>query len=103
VAEGTPAELKQRVAEQRLDLTVATGEAFAELHRRLGTRVGQADATRHLISVPTDGSAREIRALLDDIDPRGELVDHFAVHAATLDDVFLALTGAPTTKEPAHV
>jgi ABC-2 type transport system ATP-binding protein len=40
-----------------------------------------------------------VRALLDDIDPERTLVAAFAVHATSLDDVFLALT----EKEPAHV
>jgi len=34
-----------------------------------------------------------VRALLDEIDPGGGAVQRFAVHAAKLDDVFLALTG----------
>ncbi len=36
-----------------------------------------------------------MRALLDAVDPGGERVARFAVHDATLDDVFLALTGRP--------
>ncbi len=49
-----------------------------------------------------------MRALLDDVDPQRRLVAAFTVHAATLDDVFLALTGpagpaGPIAKETAHV
>jgi ABC-2 type transport system ATP-binding protein len=56
--------------------------------------------------VPTDGcaaqgSAAEVRALLDAADPGRVLIAGFAVHGATLDDVFLTLTGHP--KETAHV
>ena len=60
----------------------------------------------------TDGSAAQVRALLDEVDPTRRAVDRFAVHSATLDDVFLALTGHPTDqpehdsdddKEPARV
>jgi ABC-2 type transport system ATP-binding protein len=43
--------------------------------------------------VPTDGSAAHVRALLDELDPTRAAVARFAVHTATLDDVFLALTG----------
>jgi ABC-2 type transport system ATP-binding protein len=46
--------------------------------------------------VATDGSAAQVRDLLDEVDPgRGRLV-RFAVSAPTLDDVFLALTGHET-------
>jgi hypothetical protein len=36
-----------------------------------------------------------VRALLDEVDPDRRAVQRFAVHSATLDDVFLALTGHP--------
>jgi ABC-2 type transport system ATP-binding protein len=51
------------------------------------------------VGVATDGSAAQIRSLLDELDPARTDVATFAVHTATLDDVFLALTG----KDPAHV
>jgi ABC-2 type transport system ATP-binding protein len=93
VAEGTSAQLKERVAGHRLDLEVADAAAFAELARRLGGRAVQPDRGRLTIGVATDGSAARVRALLDEVDPTRRLVDRFAVHSATLDDVFLALTG----------
>ena len=42
--------------------------------------------------MPTDGSAAEVRALLDAADPGRVLVASFAVQTASLDDVFLILT-----------
>ena len=108
VAEGTPAELKEQVAGQRLDLVAAGAAAFDELTRRLGTRVVRRDRDRLTIGVATDGSAAQVRALLDEADPARRAVDRFAVQRATLDDVFLALTGHPADrpepeKEPARV
>ncbi|HEX2356668.1 MAG TPA: ATP-binding cassette domain-containing protein [Micromonosporaceae bacterium] len=106
VAEGTASELKANVAEQRLDLTLADAAAYEQVVRRLGGRAVQADPARLVVGLATDGSAAHIRALLDEVDPdRGE-VEAFAVHTATLDDVFLALTGhaaAAPEKENADV
>jgi ABC-2 type transport system ATP-binding protein len=34
-----------------------------------------------------------VRAILDEVDPGRAAVRRFAVHSATLDDVFLTLTG----------
>jgi ABC-2 type transport system ATP-binding protein len=93
VAEGTSAQLKERVAGPRLDLEVADAAAFAELARHLDGRAVQPDRGRLTIGVATDGSAAQVRALLDEVDPARRLVDRFAVHSATLDEVFLALTG----------
>jgi ABC-2 type transport system ATP-binding protein len=77
--EGTPAELKRRVAGPRLDVTMADGRT---------------------LSVATDGSAPSVRALLDELDPAGDAIAAFALHDPTLDDVFLALTAR---RELAHV
>ena len=51
-----------------------------------------------MISVATDGSAGHVRWLLDELDPRRVTVDSFEVRGATLDDVFLALTGHPSQR-----
>jgi ABC-2 type transport system ATP-binding protein len=105
VAEGTPADLKQRVAEQRLDLLLADAAAFDAAARRAGGRAVGSDPGRLTLSVATDGSAAGVRALLDELDPGGSAVRSFAVHTATLDDVFLALTGhtIPADQETARV
>jgi ABC-2 type transport system ATP-binding protein len=96
VAEGTAGELKQRIAEQRLDLTLSSPDRFDDVERRLGPRVSRADRARLELSTPTDGRAAAVRALLDELDPDRTAIERFAVHGATLDDVFLALTGRPT-------
>ena len=93
VAQGTPGELKARFAQQRLDLTAADPWRFEELCARLGDRAVHTDGPRLTVGIGTDGSAGQIRAVLDELDPDRTAVDRFAVHAATLDDVFLALTG----------
>ncbi len=103
VAEGSPAELKQQVAGHRLDLTATGPVAFDDLVRALGPRAVQRVDERLAVSVATDGSAGHVRALLDELDPGRRAVARFTVHGATLDDVFLALTGHPTEKETSGV
>ncbi|MTE22226.1 ATP-binding cassette domain-containing protein [Streptomyces sp. TRM43335] len=95
VAEGTPGELKRRIAGRRLDLTLADPAAYARVADRLGDIAVLRVPDRLLLGVPTDGSAAHVRALLDEVDPDRDAVDRFAVYEATLDDVFLALTGSP--------
>ncbi|MGW2481508.1 ATP-binding cassette domain-containing protein [Streptomyces sp. NPDC001571] len=95
VAEGAPAELKRRVAGQRLDLVFGDDAGYDEGLRLLPGRISTEDRARLTIGVPTDGSAAQVRSLLDEIDPQARLVSSFSVHTATLDDVFLALTGRP--------
>ncbi|MGW1818825.1 ATP-binding cassette domain-containing protein [Streptomyces sp. NPDC002125] len=97
VAEGTPDALKSRVAGHRLDLVLTGREAYMRL---AGRAVHHSPETLTL-GIPTDGSAAQVRALLDEIDPHRTDVSRFSLHGATLDDVFLALTTG--TEAPAHV
>jgi ABC-2 type transport system ATP-binding protein len=99
VAEGTSAELKKRVADHRLDLVLADSQAFAVLGGILGHRVLQRDPARLTLGVATDGSAAHVRSLLDEVDPTHRAIRGFSVHGATLDDVFLALTGHTVSTE----
>ena len=61
VAEGTPAELKRRVADQRLELVLANADAFAEAALALDGRALAADPGRLLIDV-RDRRQRRARA-----------------------------------------
>jgi ABC-2 type transport system ATP-binding protein len=94
VASGTAAELKHRIAEQRLDLTLSDRAGYDDVAGSLGERVVHHDL---VLGVPTDGSAAHLRAVLDEADPTRRVIRAVAVHTATLDDVFLALTGLPAT------
>ncbi|MGW6867659.1 ATP-binding cassette domain-containing protein [Streptomyces sp. NPDC054901] len=89
-AEGTPAELKSRVAGHRLDLTLADRTAYDALAPR-AVHLAPDELT---LGLPTDGTAAHVRALLDEIDPDRTDIARFALRTATLDDVFLTLTGA---------
>jgi ABC-2 type transport system ATP-binding protein len=96
IAEGSPAELKRRVADHRLELVLADAVAYDAIARSLSGRTLASDPSRRAIALPTDGSAAQVRALLDEIDPGGDAIERFSLHGATLDDVFLALTPETT-------
>ncbi|GAA4673538.1 daunorubicin resistance protein DrrA family ABC transporter ATP-binding protein [Streptomyces chumphonensis] len=101
VAEGGPAELKARVGGRRLHLALRDADAYTRLVSALGPRAVHRDPEHRTVELATDGGAAHVRALLDEVDPtRGE-VTRFEVRGATLDDVFLTLTGTPPTA-PAH-
>jgi len=99
VAEGTPAQLKDRVGGQRLELELADLAALDDVARRLGSRPVQRDPAAGTVTVATDGTAAAVRDVLDDVDPDRRAVRRFTVHSPTLDDVFLELTGHPTSAE----
>ncbi len=60
-----------------------------------GPRRGGAPADEALaLQIPSDGSQRELRSLLDRLDSAGIEADELTVHRPDLDDVFFALTGS---------
>jgi ABC-2 type transport system ATP-binding protein len=95
VAEGTPAELKSRVAERRLDIVVADALTFERLVRRFDGRLAQADRQLRSVGITTDGSLASVRGVLNDLAESGIEVETMALTSGSLDDVFLALTGHP--------
>ncbi|MER7460071.1 ATP-binding cassette domain-containing protein [Micromonospora sp. NPDC126480] len=94
-AEGTADELKRRFGAHRLELTMHDDNRFAAAVRQLGGRVAHADPARRELAVPIDGDAPQVRRLLDEVDPDRRGVKRFHLRTATLDDVFLTLTGQP--------
>ncbi|MGW6268028.1 MULTISPECIES: ABC transporter ATP-binding protein [unclassified Streptomyces] len=104
-AEGSPSTLKSLASGHRLEATLTTREAYLRLTDR---------ATHHApetltLGFPTDGTAPDVRALLDELDPGRTDFAAFTIRTATLDDVFLSLTStpapgpAPTTPGLTHV
>ena len=93
VAEGTAAELKRRVpgGHVRLQFAEATGVDAAA--RALDGSARDADALA--LRVPSDGSVRSLRALLDRLESASIEVDAVSLHTPDLDDVFFALTDHP--------
>jgi ABC-2 type transport system ATP-binding protein len=93
VAEGTAAELKATVGGQRLDVRCADDGAYAAIDRLTAGDAAQGDRDALTISIPCEGGAAEIRSRLDALDPERRRIAEFTVRTASLDDVFMSLTG----------
>jgi ABC-2 type transport system ATP-binding protein len=96
VAEGSGAELKARVSPQRLDLQLADTDSYARALARLAGQAVHRDPGLLTLGVPTDSGAQQVRELLNDLAAGGVRVERLSIHTATLDDVFLRLTGRAT-------
>ncbi|WSQ13828.1 ATP-binding cassette domain-containing protein [Streptomyces sp. NBC_01231] len=90
-AEGSPDELKRIVPGGHVRLRFADPVAYqsAAVALREVTRDDEALS----LQIPSDGSQRELRAILDWLDAAGVESDELTVHTPDLDDVFFALTG----------
>ena len=90
VAEGTPDELKRRVPGAHIRLRFADATRLRAAARALDHASPDDDALA--LRVPSDGSVRAIRGVLDRLDGSAIDVEELSVHTPDLDDVFLALT-----------
>lgn len=97
VADGTPEELKQLVPGGHVLLRFADARGLASATALVGDGVKDEDALT--LQVPSDGSMRSLKALLDRLDDESIEVAAMTVHTPDLDDVFLALTGHPTEQK----
>jgi ABC-type multidrug transport system ATPase subunit len=99
-ATGTPAELKARIGDQRVDVTTADVAALDTLAIALGESFElTVHRDRRILSIPAPGEARTLSTVADAVARSGVPVDEVALRRPTLDDAFLALTGRPA--EPA--
>ncbi|MEU3603721.1 ATP-binding cassette domain-containing protein [Streptomyces sp. NPDC006798] len=91
-AQGTAEELKRLIpgGHIRLRFTDPTAYQNAAAALRETTR----DDEALTLQLPSDGSQRELRSILDWLDSAGIEADELTVHTPDLDDVFFALTGA---------
>jgi ABC-2 type transport system ATP-binding protein len=102
-AEGSADELKRLIPGGHVRLRFTDPAAYRTaadaLHgvslspTRLGPRGGTSADEALTLHIPSDGSQRELRSLLDLLDAVGIEADELTVHTPDLDDVFFALTG----------
>jgi daunorubicin resistance ABC transporter ATP-binding subunit len=108
IADGTPDELKDRVGGSRLVVTLAPGpgqpgrieQAAAIVGRVVGSEA-RIQAERNEVSAPVATRAGLLPRVIRELDESGIDVEDLAVRQATLNDVFLALTGHATATGPA--
>ncbi|MFE6913361.1 ATP-binding cassette domain-containing protein [Streptomyces rubiginosohelvolus] len=98
-AEGTAEELKRIVPGGHVKLRFTDPHAYRSAASALTGASPDEEALS--LRIPSDGSQRELRSILDRLDTAGIEADELTVHTPDLDDVFFALTDSATA--PASV
>jgi oleandomycin transport system ATP-binding protein len=102
IATGTPAELKSRAGGQVLEVVPADPARLDGVAAVLADRTGAApvaDAGSGMVRVPVTDAA-VLPAIVRDLDEAGVELAEFALRKSSLDEVFLALTGARNLTRP---
>jgi ABC-2 type transport system ATP-binding protein len=103
IAEGTPAELKASMGGQRLLITLSEGSdasvASEVLEAFAAGDISRAPDSERLIEAPVTGTDGLVTEVVRALDAAGVKVNEIAVRSASLDDVFLTLTGRKAEEE----
>jgi ABC-2 type transport system ATP-binding protein len=98
-AEGTAAELKRLIPGGHVQLRFEDPAAYERATGALGATVRDDQALT--VQIPSDGTQRDLRTILDRLDAADVHADTLTLHTPDLDDVFFALTGgAAVTDQP---
>ncbi len=104
IAQGTPDELKRKVGGERLEVTVASPpevEIAAAILEQVCKEAPTVDTDTRRLGAPVSGGVGALVEVVRRFDDAGIEPLDIGIHRATLDDVFLTLTGhAPTAEEP---
>jgi ABC-2 type transport system ATP-binding protein len=94
-AQGTPAELKQRVGGERVEVTLVNGDLVPAAEALAAFGAPETDAERRAVTVPVEPGTRlvEVMRVLDSANIDAHDISR---REATLDDVFLSLTERTT-------
>ncbi len=93
VAEGTPAQLKAQIGRPTVEAIPADGatpEAIARILEQFGERTG---GSAKGVSVRLEHGVGDLAGIVRALDAEGIKLENLALHAPSLDDVFLAKTG----------
>ncbi|MFI1655950.1 ATP-binding cassette domain-containing protein [Streptomyces sp. NPDC020472] len=97
-AEGTAEELKRLIPGGHVRLRFTDPTAYRAAATALTGAARDDEALA--LQLPSDGSQRELRSVLDWLDSTGIEADELTVHTPDLDDVFFALTATTVPAQP---
>ncbi len=93
IAEGTSAELKRKIGNDRLELTFKNADILSNATKVLGKLVIESDEKEFTCSVIIKDTNKDVAHTLELLSKAKIHIQSMAIHKPTLDDVFLSLTG----------
>jgi ABC-2 type transport system ATP-binding protein len=102
IAEGTPDDLKRQVGGERLEVVLAERGAIEAASGAMKEVCGEPptlDEAALRLTAPAANGAKTLIEVIRRLDAAGVEVSDIGIHGATLDDVFMALTGQAPADE----
>lgn len=99
IAEGTPASLKKKIGNDRLELIFTSAATLDKAEQVLGKLVATRDDKTTSLSVLIHDANTDVRTVLDKLAKAKITIESISIHKPTLDDVFLSLTDTSLAEE----
>ena len=102
IAEGTPDDLKRQVGGERVEVVLAERSTLDLASGVLKEVTGEppaVDESELRLTAPATNGAKTLIEAVRRLDQAGVEMSDIGIHRATLDDVFLALTGQAVTED----
>ena len=96
IAKGTSRELKSKVGNDRLVVSLANKTNFDSAVKLFVKEIATSDAKNHQITVAVKDNNKDVRIFLEKLEKAKIKISSIDIHKPTLDDVFLSLTGKQT-------
>lgn len=93
IADGTAAELKSKIGNDRLELTFKTAGLYGQAVTALGGRVVDSNEKDRTLTVIIKDINSDVQDTLGALTQAKISIESMAIHKPTLDDVFLSVTG----------
>ena len=98
IAKGTSRELKSKVGNDRLVVSLANKTNFDSAVKLFVKEIATSDAKNHQITVAVKDNNKDVRIFLEKLEKAKIKISSIDIHKPTLDDVFLSLTGKQTNQ-----
>ena len=93
IAEGSAAQLKQKIGSDRLELKFRNDTDLHSAKSKLKMKSADVNEDELRLSIPISKPNQDVRMILDKLDKEKIQIDSVGIHKPTLDDVFLSVTG----------
>ncbi len=91
-AEGTPKELKDKVGNDQLVVTLKTSKDFNAATKQLKKRIVRTNDDKRKVVIPIASDGKDVASILSKLQASKIHVESLDIHKPTLDDVFMIMT-----------
>lgn len=91
-AEGTAKELKEKVGNDQLIITLSSSKEYKQAEKLLTKQVVMSDQEKLQLTMPIQSDGKDVKNILEQLEKKKIKIGSLDIHKPTLDDVFMIMT-----------